>query len=68
MYLDDIIVFSFNFEDHKSRLRTVLELLETAGVILRLSKSKFFHTEVNYLGHVIRPGALEIAPEMIRSF
>ena len=67
MYLDDIIVFSSNFEDHKSHLRTVLELLEAAGVTLRLSKSKLFHTEVDYLGHVIKPGALEIAPDMIRS-
>ena len=67
VYLDDIIVFSSSFEDHKSHLRTVLKLLEAAGVTLRLAKSKFFHTEVDYLGHVIKPGALEIAPDMIRS-
>ena len=42
VYLDDIIVFSSSFEDHKLHIRTVLELLETVGVTLRLSKSKFF--------------------------
>ena len=49
VYLDDIIVFSSSFEDHKFHLRTVLELLQVAGVTLCLSKSKFFHAEVDYL-------------------
>ena len=34
---------------------------------LRLSKFKFFDTEVDYLGHVIKLGALQIAPDIIRS-
>ena len=67
VYFDEIIVFSSSFEDHKSHLRTVLELLEAAGVTLFLSKSELFHTEVDYLGHVIKQGTLEIAPDMIRS-
>ena len=67
VYLDDILVFSSSFEDHKTNLHTVLELLEAADVKLRLPKSKFFHTEVDYLRHEIKPGALEIAPDMIRS-
>ena len=67
MYLDDIIAFSSSFEDHKLHLRTELELLEAASVTLRLSNSKFFHTEVDYLGHEIKAGALEIKPDMIRS-
>ena len=45
----------------------MLELLETAGVTPGLSKSKFFRTEVDYLGNAIKPGTLEIAPNMIRS-
>ena len=30
-------------------MRTVLALFEGAGVTLRLSKSRFFHTEVDHL-------------------
>ena len=67
VYLDDIIVFSSSFVQHKDHLSTVLALLEGAAVTLRLSKSKLFHTEVHYLGHVINPGVLEIAPDMIRA-
>ena len=40
---DDIIVFSSSFEDHKTHLRTVLELLQAAGLTLRMFKSNFFH-------------------------
>ena len=66
-YFDNIIVFLSRFEDHKSQLRTVLELLETAGVTLHLSKSKLSPIEVDYLGHVIISSAVEIAPDMICS-
>ena len=55
MYLDDIIVFSSSFEDHKFHLRTKLELIDVAGVALRVSKSKFFHIDVDYLGHMTKP-------------
>ena len=67
VYLDDIIVFLSSFEDHKSHLRTVLELLEATGVTLHLSKLKLFHTEVEILGHVINTCTFEIAPNMISS-
>ena len=65
VYLDDITVFSSSFVDNISHLRTVLELFEAAGVTLRLSKSKLFHSEVDYLGHVIKPDDLDVAPDMI---
>ena len=67
MYLDDIIVLLYIFKDHKALMQTVLELFEAASLTLRLSKSKLFHTEMDYLGHVINTGALEIAPDIIRS-
>ena len=44
-----------------------MKLLETTGVALRMSKSKFFHAEVDHLGHVIRLFTLEIMPDMIKA-
>ena len=67
VYLNNIIVFSPFFVQHKTHISTVLALLEGAGVTAGLSKSKFFPTEVNCLGHVIKFGALEIAPDTIRA-
>ena len=60
VYLDDVIVFSRNEEDHIRHVREVLTALRDAGVTLKLRKCEFFTTSVKYLGHIIRPGRLEI--------
>jgi hypothetical protein len=61
VYLDDIIVFSNTEYDHSRHLDEVLSLLYRAGLSLNLTKCHFFKDTVDYLGHVIRPGKLEVA-------
>ena len=61
VYLEDIIVFSNTAEEHIDHLREVLAVLKEAGFSLKLKKCKFFSKSVDYLGHVIRPGRLEVA-------
>ena len=61
VYLDDIIVFSQTPEEHLRHLDEVLGLLYGAGLSLKLSKCNFFRDTVSYLGHIIRPGKLEVA-------
>ena len=61
VYLDDIIVFSNTEYDHFRHLEEVLSLLYGAGLSLKLTKCHFFKDTVDYLGHVIRPGKLEVA-------
>ena len=60
VYLDDVIVFSRNNEEHLEHLDTVLTLLEDAGIKLKLKKCFFMNKEVEYLGHCIRPGTLGV--------
>jgi RNase H-like domain found in reverse transcriptase/Reverse transcriptase (RNA-dependent DNA polymerase) len=61
VYLDDIIVFSNSPEEHARHLDEVLSLLYGAGLSLKLANCSFFRDTVNYLGHVIRTGKLEVA-------
>ena len=61
VYLDDIVVFSKTGEEHIDHVRSVLSLLADAGVTLKLKKCFFFTDKIDYLGHVIRPGKLQIA-------
>ena len=61
IYLDDIIVFSNTVEEHPTHVEEVLQVLRDSGLSLKLNKCKFFTQSVDYLGHVIRPGKLEVA-------
>ena len=61
IYLDDVIVYSTTVEAHFEHIREVLTLLQAAEVSLELRKCSFFETSVDYLGHVVRPGNLEVA-------
>jgi hypothetical protein len=56
VYLNDSIIYSPNFEQHIEDLETGFELLERAGVILRLEKCHFFKQKVKYLRHIVHPG------------
>jgi Reverse transcriptase (RNA-dependent DNA polymerase) len=61
VYLDDVIVFSGSRSAHLAHVAEVLTLLGNAGLSLKLKKCHFFSETVDYLGHVIRPGRLEVA-------
>jgi hypothetical protein len=60
VYLDDVIVYSPTFDMHLEHLDTVLGLLKKANVSLKLKKCSFAKNEVQYLGHLIRPGRLQM--------
>ena len=61
VYLDDVIVFSKTFDEHVKHVQAVLTILKRAGISLKLKKCNFFTKAVDYLGHVIKPGRLEVA-------
>ena len=63
VYIDDIIVFSRNYDEHLDHLEHVLHLLKNAGIKLKLKKCFFFRDEVEYLGHRIRPGTLSVSKD-----
>ena len=53
IYMDDVIVFGKNFEEHHCRLMEVLKRFREAGLKLKPAKCNFFRREVKFLGHVI---------------
>ena len=65
VYLDDVIIFSKSIEEHLKHVYEVLEILRQAGMTLKLKKFHFFTNSVNYPGHVIRPGTLEVSEKNI---
>jgi len=67
VYLDDVILFSPNFQTHISRLREVLERLRGAGLKLKPSKCALLQSEVKYLGHVVSRNGVATDPEKVRA-
>jgi len=55
-YLDDILIFSQNLEDHRRHVRTILRQVEETGLTVKASKCEFHTTEIKYLGYVIAEG------------
>ena len=53
VYLDDILIYSKNEEEHAEHLRLVLTKLREHRLYAKFSKCEFWLPEVTYLGHVI---------------
>ncbi|GFX52380.1 hypothetical protein TNCV_4323981 [Trichonephila clavipes] len=58
VYLDDILCYSENAEEHRSHLRTIFQRLSSYGLKLNISKCVFGVTELIFLGHFITLMAL----------
>jgi len=67
VYLDDVIVFGRDFDEHLSRLEEVFYCLKKAGLKLRLSKCKFLMQKISYLGHEISAKGINPDAEKVRS-
>ena len=68
LYLDDVIVFARTHGEHAKHLHTVLSLLQSAGISLKLKKCSFIQLKVHYLGHLISPDKLSVAEAAADAF
>ena len=65
-YLDDILIYSAEGEDHEEHVRLVLEALLRVDSRLKLEKCEFGVTKTVFLGYVLEPRKMSIDPEKIR--
>ena len=62
VFIDDIMVYSKNEEEHKEHLRSVLEKLREHQLYAKSSKCEFWLKEVRFLGHVISGEGIVVDP------
>ena len=65
IFIDDIIVFGKNFEEHINRVEEVLERIEAAGLKLKPAKCLLLQQEVVFLGHVVSGEGVKPSPTNI---
>ncbi|KAL5606274.1 uncharacterized protein BROUX77_003467 [Berkeleyomyces rouxiae] len=64
-YLDDILVFSLNQEEHDVHVRKVLLKLAQASLFVKGEKCEFDKTETTFVGFVISADALKMDPAKV---
>jgi len=67
VYLDDIIVFSRDFDNHLDRLREVFTRLRAANLKVHIKKCSLFQRRVNFLGHVLTETEIEVQAEKVEA-
>ncbi|XP_063988164.1 uncharacterized protein LOC135168161 [Diachasmimorpha longicaudata] len=67
VYLDDIVIFGPDLQEHNKRLREVLQCLKEANLRLQPDKCNFLRKEVVYLGHIITKDGIKADPSKIEA-
>jgi hypothetical protein len=58
VFIDDILIFSKNEEEHHKHLHLVLQKLRENQLYTKLNKCEFWLEEVSFLGHIISEGGI----------
>ena len=67
VFIDDILVYSRDKEDHVNHLRIVLQTLREKQLYAKLSKCEFWLDQMIFLGHVISKGGIEVDPKKVEA-
>jgi hypothetical protein len=67
VFIDDILIFSKNEEEHDEHLRLALQKLRENQLYAKLSKCEFWLKEVPFLGHIISEGGISMDPCKVES-
>jgi hypothetical protein len=66
VFIDDILIFSKNEEEHNEHLRLVLQKLKENQLYAKLNKCEFWLKEVSFLGYIISEGGISVDPSKVK--
>lgn len=67
VYLDDILIFSKNDEEHANHVRMVLQRLREHKLYAKMSKCAFFQSEIEFLGHVVGASGIAMSDDKVKA-
>ena len=65
VFIDDILVYSKDAQEHEHHLRIVLQTLRENQLFAKLSKCDFWLKEVSFLGHIVSAEGIRVDPVKI---
>ncbi|KAA3477286.1 DNA/RNA polymerases superfamily protein [Gossypium australe] len=65
VFIDDILVYSRNKNEHAERLRIVLQTLHEKQLYAKFNKCEFWLREVSFLGHITSAEGIRVDPNKI---
>ena len=67
VFIDNILIYSNNGQEHKEHLRIVLQILREQQHYAKFSKCDLFKDKIQYLGHVVSKDGISVDPEKIKA-
>ena len=65
VFIDDILVYSKDRENHDTHLQVVLETLRKERLYAKLSNCEFWLREVSFLGHIVSEEGIQVDPKKV---
>jgi hypothetical protein len=66
VFIDDILIYSKNEEEHARHLRIVLKHLREHQLYAKFSKCAFWLEEIQFLGHVLSTKGIAVDPSKVK--
>ena len=66
VFIDDILIYSKNEEEHAEHLRIVLQRLREHKLYAKFNKCDFWLKEVQFLGHIVSEKGISVDPSKIQ--
>ena len=67
IFIDDILIYSKNEEEHSEYLRIVLQTLRQEKLYAKLSKCEFWLKSVAFLGHIVSGEDISVDPSKVQT-
>ena len=67
VFIDDILVYSRDEQEHEQHLKIVLQTLREKKLYAKLSKCDFWLKEVSFLGHIVSAEGIRVDPAKIEA-
>ena len=67
MFIDDILVYSRDRDEHEQHLRMVWQILKEKELYAKLSKCEFWVNQVVFLGHVVSGDGVMHDPSKVKA-